>query len=462
MRLLLSDGIKKIIHQGFGSQLRRNMSSGLIRAFINVAVLAVSYPIYLHYLGYEKFGVWLVLTTVLSFAQMGNPGIAYAVTKLVAEEHGRGDVEGIQKYVSMALTVLSVCGIVVMLAILGFKDQIIAAFGLTEQNRQTATWLLPYIGLLSVYVFLVQALNSTVMGLGRMDLANYIQLAGRMVAVVVAVVMLAAGRGIESLLIGNTLSYVVIHLGSVFFIRTVVRLRFFSRKNWDRTRLKTLFQFGGGIMGGTILSMLIAPFNKLMLSRYAGVETVPIFEIAYQGAFQIRSLLESALRAIMPEISRLYGIGTAAAFNSIKAVNRRAVKLLFIGALPIYAVLFLSAGVILKLWLRDRFQLSLPSAFRIMLICTFLSLVAVPAFHILTGLGKIRYCFFTSFILSVVNIGMVAVFWLVNSKVTVNSIGYGLIVAFAVSSLYTIYKCRRIMHSQLKLVGGSLEITMQS
>jgi hypothetical protein len=46
--------------------------------------LAVGYHIYLHLFDYEKYGVWLVLATVLSFAQLGNPSIGQAVMKLVA------------------------------------------------------------------------------------------------------------------------------------------------------------------------------------------------------------------------------------------------------------------------------------------------------------------------------------------------------------------------------------------
>jgi len=60
--------------------------------------MAAGFPIYLHFLGYERYGVWLVLATVLSFAQLGNLGIDQAVMKLVAEEHGRGDIEGIKRH----------------------------------------------------------------------------------------------------------------------------------------------------------------------------------------------------------------------------------------------------------------------------------------------------------------------------------------------------------------------------
>jgi O-antigen/teichoic acid export membrane protein len=107
-----------MIRRLLSSQLRINMVSGVVMTIINTAVLVVAYPIYLHFLGYEKYGVWLVLATVLTFAQLGNLGMGPAVTKLVAEEYGRGDIKGIQHYVTTALVMLCISGTVALIAIL--------------------------------------------------------------------------------------------------------------------------------------------------------------------------------------------------------------------------------------------------------------------------------------------------------------------------------------------------------
>jgi len=48
------------------------MFSGVVVTVVNGVVLAVAYPVYLHFLGYEKYGVWLILATVLSFTQLDN------------------------------------------------------------------------------------------------------------------------------------------------------------------------------------------------------------------------------------------------------------------------------------------------------------------------------------------------------------------------------------------------------
>ncbi len=74
--------IKKLL----SSQLRINMASGMATTVVNIAVMAAGYPLYLHFLGYEKYGVWLVLAAVLTFAQLGDLGMNPAITKLVAEQ----------------------------------------------------------------------------------------------------------------------------------------------------------------------------------------------------------------------------------------------------------------------------------------------------------------------------------------------------------------------------------------
>ncbi len=41
---VLRSGVQKLVTQAFGSQLRRNMSSGVMAMGLNVLLLAVSYP----------------------------------------------------------------------------------------------------------------------------------------------------------------------------------------------------------------------------------------------------------------------------------------------------------------------------------------------------------------------------------------------------------------------------------
>jgi len=435
--------IKKL----FGSQLRLNMASGVVATVISTVAMAIAYPIYLHFLDYEIYGLWLVLATVLSFAQLGNLGIDQAIMKLVAEEHGRGDIEGIQRYVTTALALLCLSGTVALILILALKNPIIAAFNLSDENAKVVAWLLPYIGILSIYVFIVQALNATLSGLGRMDLANYTQSIGRIVAVGVAATLLYSGRGIESLLIGNALSYLCVHIMSLSCIRRTAHIRFLQIGNLDAQRGKRLLCFGGGVFGGSLISMLFSPFNKLMLSRYAGVSTIPIYEIAYTGSMQVRGLIEAGLRALMPEVSRLNGITTQEARDRIIQIYRRAMRLIFVTGIPIYGVLFILSPLLLRFWLGDRFVETLPNAFRIMLISSFVSLFGALVYYVIMGFGRIRYLIVTNCIGAGTSCLLVTAYYVITRSVSVNSIGFCGIAANAAALIYLVRRATDLLAS---------------
>ncbi len=90
---ILTGVLGRVFSRFGGSQFNRNMGAGSIMALVGACLSVLSYPIYLHYLGYHRYGLWLVLSVVVSVAQLGNLGIPWALMKLVAGDHGRGDWE---------------------------------------------------------------------------------------------------------------------------------------------------------------------------------------------------------------------------------------------------------------------------------------------------------------------------------------------------------------------------------
>jgi O-antigen/teichoic acid export membrane protein len=190
--------------------------------------------------------------------------------------------------------------------------------------------------------------------------------------------------------------------------------------------------------------MLLSPFNKLMLSRYAGVSTIPVYEIAYSGSMQVRSLIESGLRALMPEISRIGANMTGYARDRIAQLNYRAIKLILLFGLPVYAGLFVSCTFLFRIWLGERFVTVLPDAFRIMLIGTFLSLLGVPAFYTLMGTGHIRPCFASAVVSSFTHVAIVIIIVTFSGTVLVQNVAYAMVVAISGSTLYLTWELRRV------------------
>jgi len=391
----------------FTSQLRINMATGVATHGVNIIVLAVSYPIYLHYLGYERYGLWLALGAVLALARLSDFGMAQAVTKLVAEELGKGDTQTVQQYVATAILVLSTAGGVAFTIILVFRSQIVSAFKFTGINAEIAMWLLPYIGLLSIYSVAVQALAGTLGGLGRMDLSNYAETGRRIVLILVAVPLLYFGQGLKSLLIASTFSYFVKHVLTLFLVRRMVHFRLMKLSNISRHCFKRLLGIGSGLFGGSVVRMVGMPFNRFMLARFAGVDSLPVFDVAWRGSTQIHQIFGVGLQALMPEVSRTANEMSVNSIKRIRSILRRTFSVVLATATPLFLGLFLLAGPLLRIWLGKSFLDVIPPSFRIMLVGTLMSLLAAPAYHFMVGSGRVGNAFAAVCITWIGGIGLV-------------------------------------------------------
>lgn len=389
------------------SQLRINMATGVATHGVNIIVLAVSYPIYLHYLGYERYGLWLALGAVLALARLSDFGMAQAVTKLVAEELGKGDTQTVQQYVATAILVLSMAGGVAFAIILVFRSQIVSAFKFTGINAEIAMWLLPYIGLLSIYSVAVQALAGTLGGLGRIDLSNYAETGRRIVLILVAVPLLYFGQGLKSLLIASAFSYFAKHVLTLFLIRRMVHFRLMKLSNINRHCFKRLLGIGSGLFGGSVVRMVGMPFNRFMLARFAGVDSLPVFDVAWRGSTQIHQIFGVGLQALMPEVSRTASEMSANSIKRIRSILRRTFSVVLATATPLFLGLFLLAGPLLRVWLGKSFLDVIPPSFRVMLVGTLMSLLAAPAYHFMVGSGRVGNAFAAVCITWIGGIGLV-------------------------------------------------------
>jgi O-antigen/teichoic acid export membrane protein len=389
------------------SQLRLNIITSLGATLVSTLVMAVAYPLYLHFLGYEQYGLWLVLSTVLTMAQVGNFGISPALVKLVAEDYGVGDVDGVYKYISVGMLSLLVSGAVLAGSVLALRESIVRLFGIRGADATLAYQLLPYVGALSVYLLMADAMNSVVAGLGRYDLVSYCQVAGQLLTVVTALVLFEFHYGVWSLLIANAVSSVFLNVTSLVLIRRITGSSCWLRLTWDRQRLRRMLNFGSWVFGGSIVNTAINPLNKLLITRYAGIAAVPIYDMAFAIAFKVRSFFESGFRSLAPEFSRLNALRPGEAQQRLLAADRQGTLAIVCWGTIVYGVVFLSCQWSLRLWLGTRFTASLPGIFQILLLGTYSGLWGLQAWYSLLGFGRSRHIFGSNVVQAGCNIGFV-------------------------------------------------------
>ena len=82
------------------------LTSAIARA-VSIASVFISLPITLKYLGVDRFGVWMTITSLIAFLTFADFGLGNGLMNAVAKCHANGDVQGLRSYVSTALLVLA-------------------------------------------------------------------------------------------------------------------------------------------------------------------------------------------------------------------------------------------------------------------------------------------------------------------------------------------------------------------
>ena len=427
---------KFIVHKLSGSQLRRNVSSGFFATGFGIVVMALKYPLYLHFLDYEVYGAWLMLTTLMGMAQLGMLGIGPAITKLVAEEFGKKDFSSVEKYVSTAILTLLTSGLFIVSFILLFKSQVLDLLGFEGASRVIGETYLVYICLFTVYLFFYQVINATIAGLGRMDISNYSQIVLKLLPLLISVPMLIAGKGVISLLLGNVFAYIFVSIANIFFISSIFKIRIFAFSNISIVYFKKLIKFGIPVFGSSIIAMFFSPATKIFISNYIGIAAVPIYEIASMAANQVLGLFNMAFKALMPELSRLSTENSERSWLRVAKIKANAYRIIVFGGGGLSLFLFLTAPYIFKVWLGLEYKQDIALVFKALIVGTFFSMVTLVQYYSLLASGRTKEFFIYHIIFPGANIVALCVIFLILDKNSILCAAYGNLVGFVAGFVY--------------------------
>lgn len=82
-------------------------SASTLARVVQIGTTLITVPLTLRYLGNERFGLWMTISSVLAMAAFADFGVGNGVLNTVAKAFGKDDMEGVRKAVSSGFAVLS-------------------------------------------------------------------------------------------------------------------------------------------------------------------------------------------------------------------------------------------------------------------------------------------------------------------------------------------------------------------
>lgn len=94
------------------------LASALSKA-VSMVGLVISVPITLHYLGAERYGMWMTISSVVVMFGFADLGMGNGLMSLIAGAHGKNDTEAAQRSVSSSFFLLSAIASLLLIAFAG-------------------------------------------------------------------------------------------------------------------------------------------------------------------------------------------------------------------------------------------------------------------------------------------------------------------------------------------------------
>jgi len=106
-------------HTRGSERIRRAVLTGgaaTLARVVQIGSSLITVPLTLKYLGNERFGLWMTISSVLAMASFADFGVGNGVLNTVAKAFGKDDMEGVRKAVSSGFAVLNTIAALLLLS----------------------------------------------------------------------------------------------------------------------------------------------------------------------------------------------------------------------------------------------------------------------------------------------------------------------------------------------------------
>lgn len=357
-----------------------------VRGVLNVAVVVALTPFLVSHLGAAGFGVWSLLSLFISYVTIVDLGISGAAAKFIGELSPQRDLDRMNRLFASVMALLGglAAGVLVCGTLLRHSlEASLAMFGLLGENARVFL-----VGAVALYVvgLVSNGFYYMLLGLHRLDVANYIAASVLLAQAAGTLVVLGSGLGLKGL-IGLMVITSGVSIAAYFLAarKLAPRLRF-SWKDLNFATAKKLVSFGLFLQAYALVGFYYFYVGKAVVSLRSSLAAVAAYEVALRLPILLRQGVLTMLGPMMPAVSHLDARGGA---QEVRGLLVKALRYSLLLGTPIFVSVAIFAGPIIRIWVGQSFADSvLP--LRILSIALGLSVFPDLVWFFLVGLGRQR------------------------------------------------------------------------
>ncbi|SRR5581483_1873509 len=341
-------------------------------------------PWTLRLLGPERYGVLALMHVIGGYLAFADLGMGTASTRFGAMAHEQGDDHGEAAAIwsSLLLALIPATFVGATLFTLA-RPLVVQGLRLPPSLHAAAIFCVQAAAIAFIARSVAGVLNTPALVRLRVELLVPVASGSALLQIVIVPVVVWLGGGLQGaalVVAGVALATAVAH--AIISLRLLPALR---RPDIRKELLAPLASFGGALVISTIAEKALMNAEKLLIPRYASVNALAHYSVAFTLAFMMTAVPTAMLQMLLPALSRLHASGDRA---GLELLYRRALHGMLYWGLPATLFVCVVARPFLTIWAGPEYGRESTLPFFLLIGGVLVEILSFPSYGVLLAYGR--------------------------------------------------------------------------
>lgn len=384
------------------SRIMRNAAWTLVARLLYLPVSICLIPFIISKVGITHYGIWVTLFAVVDYFSLFDFGNGAATIRYVAHYDAADEPRGIGQTITISL-LFNLVFIPPLFMAVTFSAEIVSLFQIEAADHAQAVFILKWvIGNFAVGQ-LANVFRSTMIGLQRIHIVNYFDIAYLAMYAGGTVFVLTHGAGLHGLIL------LLFFLRSALFALQIAYLLITSPEilsgfgRADGELRKRFFAYGMKLQFLSIAGLVNSQLDKLLIGHFLRIEFVAFYEIGQKLSGIVRYIPSVLLAPLIPASTELQVKNDRQRLQALCLEGTRYMVLL---AAPVSVFLAWLSPAVIELWLQENAHAYAALSLRILPIAFYFNVAAGAISSVGRGTGALQYELQAGAFSTVLNVGL--------------------------------------------------------
>lgn len=363
-----------------------NVLYSILSYVITPVILIVSTPLLLEHLGASKYGIWVLINSLISVLGISNFGLGNAFIKIGSEYEASKDQIGFNQLFRVSFTLSIILAIVVSLSTYLFGGYILPLFFDSTGIREMMSVTHLVGGIVGLRI-VNSIISGSYMARQRYDINSKISIAFNLFTSIIFTFLAVLFKDIRVLVFSLFISTIALLLFNIL-VAKYNNPQLVFKLAMRKSTLQKIIGYGIYSWLQLIISAINSQADKLIVGGMLGPAALGYYSVCMQLVAKIHEIPTAASAFLVPKFSALYEHKDV---DNIRSVYSRAMlyKSIFIIFSGIFA--FILAPQILGIWIGSNFAEQHADLFKMLTIATSVGAFGVIPYYCLNGTGFVRF-----------------------------------------------------------------------